>query len=223
MPLAPPLSRAVSDPTSMPHTIHPSRILVMLSGGGRTALNLLDAIEAGKLNARIVRAIASKPCAGVDRLRARSIETDVIEGEIPVDRLAILLQEHRIDVVALCGYLRYVHVPPAYQGRIINIHPALLPKFGGAGFFGHHVHRAVIGAGEAVSGCTVHAVDDRFDHGPIILQKTCPVLPDDTPDTLGARVFTLECAAYPEALQLVIDGLVSNSVREPGATAPGGL
>lgn len=207
----------------MPPLAAPSRILVMLSGGGRTALNLLHAIDAGTLNARIVRAVASKLCAGVDRLRARSIATDVMEGEIPADRLANLLNEHRIDVVALCGYLRYVHVPPAYQGRIINIHPSLLPKFGGPGFFGHHVHRAVIAAGEAVSGCTVHAVDDRFDHGPIILQKTCPVLPDDTPDTLGARVFTLECAAYPEALQLVINGLVSNSAHEPGGNAPGGL
>jgi phosphoribosylglycinamide formyltransferase-1 len=207
----------------MPPPAAPARILVMLSGGGRTAINLLDAIDAGTLNARIIRAIASKPCPGVDRLRARSIATEVVEGEIPVDRLTTLLNEHRIDLVALCGYLRYVHVPPAYQGRIINIHPALLPKFGGAGFFGHHVHKAVIAAREAESGCTVHAVDDRFDHGPIILQKSCPVLPDDTPETLAARVFTLECAAYPEALQLVIDGLVSNSGRSHGANAPDGM
>lgn len=193
----------------------------MLSGGGRTALNLLDAIDAGTLNARIVHAIASKPCTGVDRLRERAVPTDIIEGEIAVDRLAKILNEHRIDLVALCGYLRYIHVPPAYQGRIVNIHPALLPKFGGNGFFGHHVHKAVIAAGETHSGCTVHAVDDRFDHGPIILQKTCPVLPDDTPESLAARVFALECAAYPEALQLVIDRLVSNSGRPHGANAPG--
>lgn len=193
----------------------------MLSGGGRTALNLLDAIDADTLNARIVHAIASKPCTGVDRLRARSIPTDIIEGEIAAEDLAHILDTHRIDLVALCGYLRFVHVPQTFENRILNIHPALLPKFGGKGFYGHHVHRAVIAAGETHSGCTVHAVDDRFDHGPIILQRSCPVLPTDTPDTLSERVFALECHAYPQALQLVIGRLVSTSDRRLATDAPG--
>lgn len=189
----------------------------MLSGGGRTALNLLDAIDTGTLNARIVHAIASKPCAGADRLRARSVPTEIIEGEIPAARLARMLDAHRIDLVALCGYLRYVHVPLSHQGRIINIHPALLPKFGGKGFYGHHVHEAVLAARESVSGCTVHLVDNVFDHGQTILQKSCPVLPDDTPETLASRVFALECQAYPSALQLVIDRLVSPTGPRDGA------
>lgn len=188
----------------------------MLSGGGRTALNLLDAIERGQLNARIVGAIASRPCPGVERLAARGVSTTIIPGEIPAPNLHAPLASLKADLVALCGYMRYVNVPPAFAGRIVNIHPALLPKFGGKGFYGHHVHEAVIAARETTSGCSVHLVDGEFDHGPIILQKSCPVLPGDTPDTLAARVFELELVAYPEALQLMIDRLVSI----PGTVAP---
>jgi phosphoribosylglycinamide formyltransferase-1 len=188
----------------------------MLSGGGRTALNLFDAIDQCRLNARIVGAIASRPCAGVDRLAARGIAATVMPGEISAPDLHAALTSHDADLVALCGYMRFVHVPPAFAGRIINIHPALLPRFGGKGFYGHHVHEAVIEARETISGCTVHVVDNEFDHGPIILQKSCPVLPTDTPDSLAARVFELELLAYPEALQLMIDRLVS----KPGAAAP---
>ena len=88
----------------------------------------------------------------------------------------------------------------------MNIHPALLPRFGGPGMYGHHVHRAVLRAGETVSGCTVHFVDEEYDHGPIILQRECPVLPDDSPETLAARVFEQECRAYPEAVRLFAEG-----------------
>lgn len=187
----------------------------MLSGGGRTALNLLDAIEQGRLNARIVGAIASRPCAGVDRLATRGIASSIIPGEIPAPDLHGVLASLGADLVPLCGYMRYLHVPPAFAGRIINIHPALLPKYGGKGCFGRHVHEAVIAARETLSGCTVHLVDAEFDHGPIILQKSCPVLPDDTPDTLASRVFALECLAYPEALQLMVDRLVSSNAKQP--------
>ncbi|MBX3315875.1 MAG: phosphoribosylglycinamide formyltransferase [Phycisphaeraceae bacterium] len=193
----------------------PSRILVMLSGGGRTALNLLDAIDTHTLNARIVHAIASKPCAGADRLEARGVSVQILPGEVPRDTLVSICNHHNAGLVALCGYLRYVHVPERLAGRILNIHPSLLPKFGGKGSYGHRVHEAVIAARETISGCTVHEVDNEFDHGPIILQKSCPVLPNDTPETLAARVFDLECVAYPEALQLVIDRLVPNSDTSP--------
>lgn len=204
----------------MPPIPEPARLLVMLSGGGRTALNLLDAIDAGSLHARVVHAIASKPCVGADRLSARAISTDIIEGEISADHLQRLLTAHRVDFVALCGYLRYLHVPPAYEGRIINIHPSLLPKFGGKGFYGHRVHKAVLDANEPVSGCTVHLVDNQFDHGAIILQRSCPVHADDTPETLAARVFALECEAFPAGLQLAIDRFVSKSEQDHGANAP---
>jgi phosphoribosylglycinamide formyltransferase-1 len=91
-----------------------------------------------------------------------------------------------------------------FPNRVLNIHPALLPKFGGKGMYGHHVHEAVLAAGEAESGCSVHFVNERYDEGAVILQKVCPVLPDDTPDTLAARVLVLEHQAYPEALAKVI-------------------
>lgn len=195
----------------MNHATATPRLLVMLSGGGRTAINLLDAIDDRRLRATIVRAIASKPCSGIARLESRGIPVDLIEGELPAETLNACLRTHRIDLVALCGYLRYVHVPPGFEGRIINIHPSLLPRHGGPGFFGTRVHRAALQAGDRESGCTVHVVDAHFDHGPIILQKRCPVLPGDTPESLAGRVFELECQAYPEALQLVLDRLVPNA------------
>jgi folate-dependent phosphoribosylglycinamide formyltransferase PurN len=106
----------------------------------------------------------------------------------------------RADLVVMAGFVHLVAVPSAFTGRIINIHPSLLPAFGGKGFHGMHVHRAVLDRGCTVSGCTVHLVDDEYDHGRILLQKTVPVLPDDTPESLAARVFAAECDALPEAI-----------------------
>ena len=200
----------------------PARLAVMLSGGGRTLMNLLDVIERGELPATVELVVASRECAGAERARDRGLDVRVIPGEIPADRLAQLLHEANADWVVLAGYLKYVHIPAAYRGRggwggwggrVVNIHPALLPDFGGPGMFGERVHRAVLDAGATESGCTVHFCDDRYDHGRIILQKRCPVLAGDTPRTLAARVFALECAAYPEALQLLIAGRVSVSDR----------
>lgn len=181
-----------------------ARLAVLLSGGGRTLHNLQDQIDAGRLEAQIALVIASKECPGAERARARGLPVEIIRGVIP----AALLQQHldraRIALVVLAGYLKFVEVPPAYAGRIVNIHPALLPRHGGPGMYGHHVHEAVLGAGDTESGCTVHLVDDQFDHGRTILQRRCPVLPGDTPDTLAARVFEQECLAYPEALRMLL-------------------
>jgi len=173
----------------------------MLSGSGRTLLNLLDTIEAGSLCARIVSVIASRPCLGAERAEKRGLPVTIIPGQIPADTLEQRLTKERIGWVVLAGYLKFVHVPKTYAGRIVNIHPALLPRHGGPGMFGSRVHRAVLDAGEKESGCTVHLCDNQYDHGPILLQRTCPVLPDDTPDTLAARVFAQECIAYPQALR----------------------
>jgi len=127
----------------------------------------------------------------------------------PPLRLAVLLSGsgrtldnliERIALVVMAGFLHLVRIPADFAGRVINIHPSLLPAFGGQGFHGMHVHRAVLARGCTVSGCTVHLVDDEYDHGRILLQKTVPVLPDDTPDSLAARVFAAECAALPEAI-----------------------
>ena len=97
-------------------------------------------------------------------------------------------------------------VPDDFLGRVMNIHPALIPAFCGKGYYGHHVHEAVLAYGVKVSGCTVHFADNEYDHGPIILQRAVPVLDDDTPDTLAARVFEQECEAYPEAIRLFAEG-----------------
>ena len=115
---------------------------------------------------------------------------------------------HPVDLVIMAGFLRRWIFPAAYEGRVLNIHPALLPKYGGKGYYGHHVHEAVLKAGEKESGCTVHFADHHYDRGPILVQKRVPVLPGDTPDTLAARVFEAECEAYPEAIELVASGRV---------------
>ncbi|MBX3377306.1 MAG: phosphoribosylglycinamide formyltransferase [Phycisphaeraceae bacterium] len=186
-----------------------ARLAVMLSGSGRTLLNLVECIRAGRLHAEIALVIASRECLGAERARQAGIETVVLKGEIPRDVLQHTLTQHRIDWVVLAGYLKRIAIPPAYRGRIVNIHPSLLPEFGGHGMYGHHVHEAVLRAGRDRSGCTVHLVDDEYDRGPILLQKSCPVLPGDTPDTLAARVFELECRAYPEALERLLASGVS--------------
>lgn len=162
------------------------------------------AIERGDLRARIALVIASAPCAGIERCEQRGLHVIMIPGTIPAFTLGEILRAHAIDLVVLAGYLKMVRIPPGFERKIINIHPALLPKFGGKGMHGHHVHEAVIAAGETQSGCTVHYCDAQYDTGDIILQMTCPVLPTDTPDTLAARVFEVECKAYPQAIARVL-------------------
>lgn len=181
-----------------------ARLAVLISGGGRTLVNLHDRIRDGTLPASIVLVIASRECPGAARARERGLRTMVVDGEIPSGRLGAILRDAGVDWVVLAGYLKYVHVPPGFGGRVVNIHPALLPSFGGKGMYGRHVHEAVIRSGARESGCTVHVVDEQYDRGPILLQKRCPVLPDDTPDTLAARVFELETRALPQALASLI-------------------
>ncbi len=189
----------------------PARLVLMISGGGRTALNIADEIDQGHLDAQIAMVIASRQCAGVDRCRERGLEVMVEQGTIEPDWLGAVLEKAEADLVCLAGYLKLLPIPAGWAGRILNIHPALLPKFGGPGMFGDHVHRAVLEAGEQISGCTVHLCTDEFDRGPIVVQRTCPVLPDDTPETLAARVFEQECIAYPEAIRLTLRNLAGNA------------
>lgn len=173
----------------------------MISGGGRTLLNLHSVIGRGELAAEIALVVASRECEGEAKARTLGLDVIVEPGEIPAARLESLLRTARADWVVLAGYLRRVRIPPPYRGRVVNIHPALLPRHGGAGMWGQRVHEAVLRAGDSESGCTVHLVDDEFDSGPAVLQRTCPVLPGDTPQSLAARVFEAECEAYPEALR----------------------
>ncbi|MBX3323953.1 MAG: phosphoribosylglycinamide formyltransferase [Phycisphaeraceae bacterium] len=187
-----------------------ARLLVLLSGSGRTLLNLADAIDRGELDAEIALVVASRECLGEQRARERGLATRVIAGRLNAEHLLSLVEASRADVVVLAGYLHLVPVPEALRGRIVNIHPALLPEFGGPGMHGLKVHEAVLRAGRTTSGCTVHLCDERYDTGPILLQRTCPVLPDDTPETLAARVFEQECIAYPQALNDLIAQRVSS-------------
>ncbi len=188
-------------------------LTVLASGSGTTLQNLIDLIAAGRLNARIVLFIASRPgIKAIDRARLAGIPAHIVERkpytspEPFSDDVFKLIDAANPDLVCCAGWLSKLVIPARWLGRIMNIHPALLPKFGGKGMFGHHVHEAVLAHGCKVSGCTVHFVDDQYDAGPIILQRTCPVLEGDTPDTLAARVFEEEKLAYPEAIRLFQNG-----------------
>lgn len=188
----------------------PPRIAVLISGGGRTLEYLTEAVERGALDARIAVVVASRECPGATRARGLGHRVEVIPGEIPMERLDHLLREQEIEWVVLGGYRSRLQIPERFRDRVVNIHPALLPRFGGKGMYGPRVHRAVIDAGETRSGCTVHLCDEEYDRGPILGQSECEVRPDDTPETLAARVFELERELYPRVL-----GTLFRESREP--------
>lgn len=184
----------------------PLRLAVLLSGSGRTLDNLLERIAAGSLAARVEAVVASRAdVRGVRIAAAAGIPVTVLPpAGRPVaawsDEIFAVCRAARADLVVMAGFLHLVRIPADFAGRVINIHPALLPAFGGRGFHGMHVHRAVLARGCTVSGCTVHLVDDEYDHGRILLQQAVPVLPDDTAESLAARVFAAECHALPAAI-----------------------
>jgi len=189
------------------------RLGILLSGGGRTLENILDHIRAGKLAAEVAVVIASRPgIRGIDVATAAGAPVHLVRPkEYPTveaysDAMCRHLDEARVDLILLAGFLSYWIIPQRYLGRVMNIHPALLPSFGGKGMYGHHVHEAVLARGCKVSGCTVHFVNNEYDEGPIILQRAVPAYAEDTPDDLAARVFREECIAYPEAIRLFAEG-----------------
>jgi phosphoribosylglycinamide formyltransferase 1 len=184
-------------------------IAVLISGGGTTLQNLIDRIADKSLNAEIRLVIASKPgIAGVERARKAKLRCEIVERKKFADaaefsrRVFSLCDESGAELVCLGGWLSLLQVPAKWEGKVMNIHPALLPSFGGAGMYGLRVHQAVLNHGCKISGCTVHFLDDRYDSGPIILQRSCPVRDGDTADALAHRVFEEEKIAYPEAIQL---------------------
>jgi phosphoribosylglycinamide formyltransferase 1 len=189
-----------------PHSQPLARLAVLISGGGRSLLNLLDACQRGDVPATIPLVIASRECLGAERARLRGLRVHVMPGPPDAARLGVLFREFDIGFIILAGYLSLLPIPPGFESRVVNIHPALLPKFGGKGMYGKHVHQAVLAAGERVSGCTVHLCDNEYDRGEIILRATCPVLAGDTTDTLAARVFDRECVALPEAVRRLATG-----------------
>jgi phosphoribosylglycinamide formyltransferase-1 len=186
------------------------RLVPLVSGGGRTVLNLLDRIEAGTLKASIPLVLADRECAAIGRLGARGIAIEMIPWPGTPDAWADLawprVEAAKADLVLGCGFLRLLRIPTKWLGKVMNIHPGLLPKYGGKGMYGDRVHKAVLAAGEKESGCTVHFSDNEYDTGPRILERRVPVLPGDTVETLAARVFEAECEAYPEAIRLFAEG-----------------
>lgn len=197
------------------------KIAVLISGGGRTLKNFLELIEADELPVEVALVIASSEKAGgLAHAEAAGVPTSVVRrSDYATDELfgAAVFSRCRtaqVDLVVMAGWLKLTPVPDDFvctaerAGRVINIHPSLLPAFGGQGMYGHRVHAAVIDRGCKVSGATIHFVDNQYDHGPIIWQQPTPVFDDDTPDTLAARVFELEKEAYPHVLRLFAAGRV---------------
>lgn len=186
----------------------PLRLGLLISGSGRTLQNFIDRIADGSFPARILIVVSSHPgVKGLERAAKAGIPTEVVNFRDHADdesfsrAVTAALEKVPVDLAVMAGFIRRWIFPPAWKGRVLNIHPALLPNYGGRGFWGHHVHEAVLKAGDRESGCTVHVADHDYDRGPILLQKRVPVLPGDTPDTLADRVFQAECEAYPAAIR----------------------
>jgi formyltetrahydrofolate-dependent phosphoribosylglycinamide formyltransferase len=191
----------------------PVRLGVLLSGGGRTLQNLIDRIADGSLSARIEGVVSSHPgVQGLERARKAGIPAATVDYKAHADvdgfsaAVSAALEAWPIDLVVMAGFIRRWVFPPKWHGRVLNIHPALLPRHGGQGMWGHKVHEAVLAAGDRESGCTVHLADHDYDRGPAILQRRVPVLPGDTADALAERVFQAECEAYPEAIRRLASG-----------------
>ena len=192
------------------------RVAVLLSGGGTSLENLCEQIDAGAVPAEIACVVASRAKAGgLERARRRSIPAHAVpRREHPDvdafnDALHAVLSDYELDLVALLGFLSPFQSRGRWRGRVINVHPALIPAFCGKGYYGHHVHEAVLASGVRVSGATVHFADDDYDTGPIILQEAVEVRADDTPDSLAERVQAVERRLVPQTVRLFAEGRLS--------------
>lgn len=193
----------------------PLRVAVLLSGNGTSLENLCEQIDAGNIPAEVAVVISSQEKAfGLERARRRGIPAVAVSrkrignSHAFNDALHAELAKYEVDLVALLGFLSLFELRRVYEGRVINVHPALIPAFCGEGFYGKRVHEAVLASGVKVSGATVHFSNDEYDKGPIILQEAVPVLEGDTPDTLAARVVAAERRLVPEVIRLIAEGRV---------------
>ncbi|PLX22662.1 MAG: phosphoribosylglycinamide formyltransferase [Ignavibacteria bacterium] len=183
-------------------------IAVFVSGRGSNLRAIHTAIEDGRLQASITLVVTSRDRAGAaEWAEAEGIPVLSVHHVQPSEVAKVLLEalgQHQANFIALAGFLKLIpsEVVAAFRNRILNVHPALLPAFGGTGMYGHHVHEAVIASGAKVSGATVHLVDEEYDRGPIVAQRCVPVQDDDTADDLAARVLEIEHSIFPEALEL---------------------
>ena len=189
------------------------RLAVLLSGAGTSLENLFEKIDAGELQAEISVVVASKEKAGgLERARRRGVPAFAVPRKHHAnvgafnDAIHAILERHEVDLVVLLGFLSPFETRGRYDGRAINVHPALVPAFCGKGFYGRRVHEAVLEAGVKVTGATVHFVDPEYDRGSIIVQEAVPVRDDDTPDTLAERVRAAERRLVPEAIRLFAEG-----------------
>lgn len=197
------------------------RLAVLLTGSGTTLENLFVQREAGRLPVDIVFVVSSRADAyGLKRAEKHGVPSTVLERKkfiLPEEfseAIFAALAPHKPDLVCLAGFLSLLHIPPAYQHRVINIHPALLPSFGGKGYYGNKVHEAVLAQGCKVTGCTVHFVDNEYDHGPIIAQRAVEVREGDTVETLAERVQEAEREVYPEVIRLYAAGRLKPERRK---------
>jgi len=195
------------------------KLAVLISGSGRTLQNFIDLAAEDQLPIDIRLVVSNLPAAGgLKFAEEAAIPAKVVErgkfakgtsGDGPFGHAVFgACREAGVDCVAMAGFLKLVPVPDDFAGRVVNIHPALIPAFCGPGMYGHRVHQAVLDAGVRVTGCTVHFVDNQYDHGPIIWQQPVPVFDDDTADTLAKRVFEVEKEAYPHVLRLLASGRI---------------
>ena len=198
---------------------------MLASHGGTNLQAIIDSCRSGSIDAevRVVISNNSRSLA-LERARKVGIPTAHLSSATHPDSdrldeaIAETLQRHGVQVVALAGYMKMLgsRTLDAYRNRILNVHPALLPKFGGRGMYGERVHQAVLASGDSVSGVTVHLVDEEYDHGPVVAQTQVPVLPGDTPDTLAARVLEQEHILYPKTIQRIATGEVNlNAMAKP--------
>lgn len=197
------------------HETNRLKLAVLISGGGRTLKNFLDLAAEDRLPVDVRLVISSSPQAGgLEFARTAGVPTQIVQRKDSADdeeygeAIFAACRDAGVEYVVMAGFLKFAPVPPDFAGRVLNIHPSLIPAFCGAGMYGHRVHEAVIQYGAKVTGVTVHFVDNQYDHGPVIWQQPTPVFDDDTPDTLAARVFELEKEAYPHVLRLLAAGRI---------------
>ncbi len=177
------------------------KLAVLLSGSGRTLDNFHTRIETGELRAEIQVVIANVAQAlGLEKAKRYGYPAFHAKNDEEINRI---LADYDVDLIALAGYLKLYSPPEGLRQAVLNIHPALIPSFCGAGYYGHHVHEAVKARGCTVSGCTVHFANEAYDAGPIVLQRCVALADSDTPDDIAAKVFAVECEAFPEAINLV--------------------
>ena len=199
---------------------NPFKIAVLISGGGTTLKNLIDYKTRGELDVEMALVVSNKSDAGGLKYAAEAEIPTAIVNHKDFDSVAAFSEaifsrcrDAKVDLVVMGGFLRRVKIPDDFCNRVVNIHPSLIPSFCSKGNYGSRVHQAVIAYGCKISGCTVHFVDDQYDHGPILAQETVRVLDGDTPSVLAARVFEKECELYPKVVNAIASGKVSVSDR----------